>query len=630
MEGSSGARVGLDDVTTRGRASVEYSILGPIEVRRGDDLVDVGGVRPKALLGLLLINANSVVSTDRIIDELWGEGTGKDPQNALWVTVSRLRSALDPDRPKRTDGSLLITRQPGYLLAASPQDIDASRFEALAAEGRALLDTDPSAAALVLGDALAIWRGRALEQFTYEPWATAEIERLEELRVAAVEDRIDAELRRGRSGELVGELESLVRQHPFRQRMAAHLMLALHRSGRQGDALRAFGALRTRLGEELGLDPSHELVELEERIVVDDRSLHRPAASVSVTGRPEPGLAVRGYELRGKIGEGASGLVYRAFQPSVGREVSIKVIRPELANNADFIRRFQAEAQVIASLEHPRIVPVYDYWREPDAAYLVMRSYERGSLVDALADGPLATKWAIAILDQVGNALSVAHSRGITHGDLRPTNVLIDADGNAHLANFEMSFSVPRVAVGGTAFVDPFVAPEMRESGLASAAADVYAYAARLPSTRCVALWATTTSSTRRSSDRPPMCWLGRWIPIHSSATSTSTPCSTNLSWHSGPPTTAPLRPTLRPTGTSSTHTGGCEHSAKPMLDTSLGESASSSGCWFVSATPAHRDASSRSLDRAARVSRVWSELASSQRSARVPQSAQTSGSSPR
>lgn len=457
---------------------MQYGILGSIEARRGDEPIDLGGPRPRALLALLLINANSVVSTDRIVDELWGESTGKDPQNALWVTISRLRGALDPGRPKRSDGTVLVTQQPGYMLSVDAEDIDAARFERAAAEGRSLLETDPAAASLVLGDALSLWRGKALEEFTYEHFAGAEIERLEELRIAAVEDRVDADLRSGRSRELVGELESLVRQHPFRQRMAGHLMLALHLSGRQGDALRAFGALRTRLGEELGLEPSADLARLEERIVLDDESLRHTSAPASVTGRAEPGLSVRGYELRDKIGEGTTGHVYRAFQPSVGREVAIKVIRPELANDPDFIRRFEAEAQVIASLEHPQIVPVFDYWREPDSAYLVMRRYEKGSLADALADGPLPTERAVSVLSQVGAALAVAHRRGVTHGDVKPANVLIDDDGNAFLADFGMSFTPVGTDSTASSGDVMFTAPEVVASGRATVSGDVYSYGA--------------------------------------------------------------------------------------------------------------------------------------------------------
>ncbi len=330
----------------------------------------------------------------------------------MWVYVSGLRKALEPDRERRSEGSILLTRAPGYLVKAAPDEIDSVRFEQLVTEGRALVDVDPAAASLVLAEALALWRGRAFEDFTYESFIQTEIARLEELRLEAVEVRIDADLRRGMSRELISELETLVRQHPLNERLTAQWMLALHRSGRQADALRAYQLLRSRLGEELGLEPSSEVRKLEEQIVTGDESLETRSQRVRLDLGAEPGLAVRGYELRGKIGEGGSGAVYRAYQPAVGREAAIKVIRPELANDADFIRRFQAEAQLIARLEHPHIVPLYDYWREPDAAYLVTRLIRGGSLATVLDQRPLTTTQASTMVEQLGNALQAAHRVG--------------------------------------------------------------------------------------------------------------------------------------------------------------------------------------------------------------------------
>ena len=164
-----------------------------------------------------------------------------------------------------------------------------------------------------------MWNGRAYEDYSYERFAQTEIARLEELRLEAVEARIEADLQRGMSRELVSELESLVRQHPVREQFTAQLMLALYRAGRQAEALRAYQMLKSRLGEELGIDPSSPLQALEERIVTADVSLDQPR---STGGSAEPGLAVRGYELREKIGEGAFGVAYRAYQPAVGREGS--------------------------------------------------------------------------------------------------------------------------------------------------------------------------------------------------------------------------------------------------------------------------------------------------------------------
>ncbi len=419
-----------------GGVGVRFSVLGRLGVFRDGTAVELGPFKQRSLLALLLIHRGEVVSTDHIIDELWGEDASPDRHNALWVHVSNLRSALEPDRRKRSEGSYLLTREPGYVLDIDAASVDATVFEGLLVEGRALLDRDPAAAALVFGEALSLWRGRPYEEFTYEAFAQAEIARLEELRIEAVEARIDADLQRGMARELVGELESLSRQYPHREHITGQLMLGLYRSGRQADALRAYGQLKSRLGQELGIEPSAELKRLEEQIVLDDPELGA-GASVRLpgTGR-EPGLAIRGFELRQELGSGRFGKVYRAYQPSVGREVAIRVVPAELANDAEFIRRFEAEAQLVARVEDPHVVPLYDYWREPDGAYVVMRLLRGGNLQTALADGAFDPSRVPGMVEQIGGALAAAHRLGVHHDNLTATSVLFDDTGNAYLAGF--------------------------------------------------------------------------------------------------------------------------------------------------------------------------------------------------
>lgn len=459
---------------------MKYHVLGPVEVKRDGIRLELGAYKQRALLALLLIHRNQVVSTDQIIDEIWGEDQGRDRQNALWTVVSRLRTVLEPEREPRSEGTVLVSRPPGYVLSVDNTDLDAARFEALAVEGRALAQTDPAAASLVFNEALALWHGRSFEEFSYEPWAAAEISRLEELRLATVEDRIRADLDVGRSSELVSELQSLVKLHPLRERLTGHLMLALRRSGRQSDALRVFGELRTRLGEELGLEPSAEIMQLEERIVLDDPDLHHATAVRALSGKPEPGLAVRGYEIREQIGQGAMGNVYLAYQPAIGREVAIKVIRPELANDPEFIRRFESEARAVAGLEHPWIVPVFDYWREPDSAFLVMRRFDHGNLGRALAAGPLPSAMATRIVGQVASALAAAHRSGVVHGHLKPSNVLLDETDNAYLADFGISTGGNHHSSSGIVrkLESEFEAPEVQTTGHATPQSDVYSLGA--------------------------------------------------------------------------------------------------------------------------------------------------------
>ncbi len=242
---------------------MEFRILGPLEVVEEGRPLALGGARQRALLALLLTRANEIVSTDRLIDELWGERTPKAAGNALQYHVSRLRKLLAP-------GHAIVTKEPGYLIRVGPDELDLLRFERLVEEGQR---SSPEAAARLLRDALALWRGPALADVAHESFAQPEILRLEELRLVVLERRIDADLALGRAAELVPELEVLVREHPFRERLRAHLMLALYRSGRQAEALEVYRQTRRLLVDELGLEPSPALHELEQAILHQDPEL---------------------------------------------------------------------------------------------------------------------------------------------------------------------------------------------------------------------------------------------------------------------------------------------------------------------------------------------------------------------
>jgi DNA-binding SARP family transcriptional activator len=196
---------------------MKFRLLGPLEVA-------LGGRKQRSLLAVLLLQANEVVSTERLIDELWGESPPSTVGKSVQVYVSRLRKQLGGDR--------LITRAPGYLLRVDPSELDVACFERLLAEARRL---DPEPAAERLRKALDLWRGPALADLSYEPFAQSSIARLGELRLVALEQRIEAELAIGRHAELAGELDALVAQHPLRERLRGHLMLALYRSGRQAE-----------------------------------------------------------------------------------------------------------------------------------------------------------------------------------------------------------------------------------------------------------------------------------------------------------------------------------------------------------------------------------------------------------
>jgi DNA-binding SARP family transcriptional activator len=259
-------------VTSAGRVAgqVEFRILGPLEVWHEGRPVPVAGTTQRALLAVLLVHAGEVVSSDRLMDALWGDEQPATGATALRVRVSQLRRALH-DR-----GELLVTQAPGYALRVGPAQLDLARFERLLSDGeRALARGDAEAALATLREALALWRGAALADFAYAAFAQAPIMRLEELRLAALELRIEAELALGRHAPLTGELQALVAEHPLREGLCGQLMLALYRDGRQAEALAAYAAARTRLVEEIGIEPGPPLQALQQRILEQDPALGR-------------------------------------------------------------------------------------------------------------------------------------------------------------------------------------------------------------------------------------------------------------------------------------------------------------------------------------------------------------------
>ncbi len=510
--------------------------------------------------------------------------------------------------------------------------------------------------AIGLRRALALWRGGAYADVADFPGLVGEAQRLSELRLSAVESRIEADLTLGRHAVLIGELESLTTEYPLRESLRAKQMLALYRDGRQADALRAFRRTEEYLREELGIDPSAELQELESRILNHDYTLIHSrevaseqvallftdivhstllwesnpvvmqaalarhddliqtaiesaagtvikglgdgfiaafsepilaaraavAAQQAVTGSdwspldfsvrmavdtgeverrggdlfgspmnrgsrllnaahggqillsnevqkeisrdagtqikslgqhrfkgmgapievyqlvasglrvefPAPqtaspameldrsfGDSIRGYELRERVGRGAFATVYRGFQPSIGREVAIKIVKPEFANHPAFVRRFESEARFVASLEHPHIVSVYDYWRDADGAYVVGPYLAGRSLADAVF-ATMSRDQVMKIATQVGSALSYAHRQGVLHRDIKPANVLLDRDGNAYLSDFGIAARAVEEATGVMSESAGYRAPEDQRGEAVDLQSDIYSLAA--------------------------------------------------------------------------------------------------------------------------------------------------------
>jgi DNA-binding SARP family transcriptional activator len=250
--------------------TLEFRILGSLEVFDETGHVALGGPKQRGLLAILVLEAGRVVATDRLIDLLWGEEAPKTATASLQNAVGRLRRALGAD--------VLATRSPGYMLSAEPDQIDARCFERAFVDARRLPAEERRDR---LQAALGLWRGPALAEFAFDDFAQAEIRRLEELRLAVVGERIDADLELGRHGDVIGELEALVREHPLRETFRRQLMLALYRAGRQAEALQVYQDARARFIDELGIEPGPELKRLQSEIL-------RQEAGLGVSDVPVP------------------------------------------------------------------------------------------------------------------------------------------------------------------------------------------------------------------------------------------------------------------------------------------------------------------------------------------------------
>ena len=335
---------------------MDFRILGPLEVRDGDREVRLRGGKQRALLALLLVNADRTLAVERIVDELWGEDVPETAQKMVQIYVSHLRKVLPP--------GTLHTRPPGYAVVLEREQLDLHRFETAVAAARAALDAGRAQeAADGFGEALSLWRGPALAEFAVEPFAQPEGARLEELRVSALEGRVEADLRLGRHGEIGGELEALIARHPFREGLRRQQMLALYRSGRQAEALAAYQEARCALADELGIEPSPTLRDLERRILQQDASLDLPMAhadrragtstALSAPAVPRASRPIVGRDgelgrLRRLLGEAEAGtrrLVFVSGEAGIGKTALVETLLAGVAGEELLIGRGQCIEQ---------------------------------------------------------------------------------------------------------------------------------------------------------------------------------------------------------------------------------------------------------------------------------------------
>jgi DNA-binding SARP family transcriptional activator/uncharacterized protein YqgV (UPF0045/DUF77 family) len=370
---------------------LDFRVLGPFEVLDVGDALPIGAFRQRAVLALLVIHAREVISTDRIIDELWSGSPPPSALKTLHAYVSRLRSVLHRSAATNADSELLLTRHGGYVLDVDEAQIDSVRFERMVADAaEALQSGRPQTAADGLRDALSLWRGTALADFVYEPFAAHESQRLMERRIQAVELRVDADLALARHASVTAELEGLVGEHPTREKLWAQLMTALYRSGRQADSLAAYGRVRRLLVEQLGIEPGPELRRLERLVLEQSAELAwQPARNPEGEGVVEssrrlladlPG-AIPG-KLESRPTRGTSDRL-----PLVGRDAHLRLL-------ADLVRRAGPDepAQLVTVLGEAgcgktRLLSEFRRWAATRGVLVAAGSAERDA---SLPYGPFA------------------------------------------------------------------------------------------------------------------------------------------------------------------------------------------------------------------------------------------------
>jgi WD40 repeat protein/DNA-binding SARP family transcriptional activator len=403
---------------------IRIQALGGLTVTVDGAEVAIKGARQRRLLAFLLINCNTVVSVDRVADAVFAGQPTPAAATTLRSYVARIRRVLGA-----ADSSVrLVTKAPGYLLELPVEAFDSLAFEHAVNEARThLAGGNADRAATGLRAALATWHGRAYAEFADEEWARVEVQRLDEMRLTARELLIDAELAQGCAAALVPDIEAMIDECPLREGPRGQLMIALYRSGRQTEALQVIGEYRRTLVDELGLDPSPVLGEIERRILSHDATLLCAPPEVE---------SLRGYRLGERLGTGRDGTVFAARLQGVDRDVAIRVIRDEIADHPDFVRSFEAVMRRAASISHPAIVAIHDYWREPGAAYVVSRRMHGGNLLDRIGRGPLPSSEVATLVSRIGGALTAADEAGLVHGRVKATKVLYDDHGEPCLSGF--------------------------------------------------------------------------------------------------------------------------------------------------------------------------------------------------
>jgi WD40 repeat protein/DNA-binding SARP family transcriptional activator len=405
---------------------------------------------------------------EHLAELLWEERTQQLAHTNLRVALASLR--------KQVGEYLLVDRESISLNPQATIWVDSIELENLLAASHSHRSVRTGEQAGQVIQAAQIYLGKFLDGFSlhegrgFEEWMLRERQRLHHLVIDALENLVEYEFQTAQEQAGLEHAARLVELDELNEQAHYRMMDWLARSGRRGEALAQYDSLQRLLWQELGVAPT-----------ASTKVLYQKIRSGELQHRLGGEQVVRGYRIGAAVGSGRMGTVYRAKQEYLDRDVAVKVILAEYANRAEFVRRFESETQVVAQLEHPHIVPLYDYWRGPDGAFLVMRWMPGGSLEDRLRLGALPLDEAGKIFEQVGQALSAAHSRGVVHQNMKPANILLDGEGNAYLSDFGITRGMQEQAgtLGTFGFsgvsTPAYITPEQVQGGPVTPQTDIYA-----------------------------------------------------------------------------------------------------------------------------------------------------------
>jgi len=463
--------------------------LGELCFKLGGELVlGFSSRKAEALLVYLAVEKKTIHRRESLFTLLWPGMPESSARNNLRQVLFSLRQTIPEvvscDINRAAVPLLIADRQSVQINPAAAVDLDIHQIDELLADVQVhdhlnLAGCEVCIASLE--NVVALYRGNFLADFyledssEFEDWAAANREDYRSKALSTLETLAEISIQKGEFEQASSYAEGQIKIDPLREKAYRQLMELYSKSSQRTEALRTYQRCARILDIELGTTPSRETTALYEIISGDDL---RGAVAVPQEGN------IRGFQIREHLGSGHTGMVYRAFQPVINRDVAIKVIAPQFANHPDFIRRFEVEAQLVARLEHPYIVPLYDYWRDPSGAYLVMRWLKGGSLQADLGPGPWMPEPAVGLIDQISGALSFAHRQGVVHCDIKPANILLDEEGSAYLTDFgiatltgpwaQLSRMVATSDDGGSSGSLGYISPEVARGQETSPKTDVY------------------------------------------------------------------------------------------------------------------------------------------------------------